>query len=1224
MIFKVDLSGKFLFVNDSMVNILGYTREELLGRTGIELLHPEDHPGIKSFLLDPKQLKDIRQFEKRFMLKSGGLIWVQINLSFETNEKGENVAIIGVARDITQEKQNKEVLQKQRDEAQQYLDLAGVIFVAVDASGLVTLINKKGCEVLGYPEEEILGKNWFENFIPENIREEIIPVSKQLLRGEIEPVEYFENPILTKDGKERLIAWHNTLIKDEFGKIIGHLSSGEDITEKKKLEIALVESEKRYRSFFTNTALGIVITEKNGNILQWNDALLKMFGLTHFEGGFTQEFYVNLEDRRKMLEALKKKGKLVNYEIQYKDHQGKPFWAALSIDSIKYGDKEAFQSTLIDITEKKEMESALIESEKLYRSFFNNTALAIGISNRSGDILEINDTFKRMLGISEIKGVKVQNFYVNLENRNELLGILSTKGKVENFEVQMKNLQGIPFWASMSIQPIQFGEQEGLLTTLINRTEQKNAENELIKSEENYRSLIENIPDVVWKIRTDGKLLYISPNVSSVLGYTPEEFLEDEISWSDIVHPDDRQIGYESFSLLFSDNKPFNLTYRVIQKNGTVVWLHDRSIRSYEQNGVIIADGVFSNITEQKKAEEALIESEKRYRNFFTNTALAIAITDDSGNILEINDTMKRQLGISDFTGMKVKNFNMIPSQMREIVDLLRNKGKVENYEMQLKNIHGIPYWASASIQPIKFGEQQAFITTQINITEQKNAENKLIQSEEKFRSLIENIPDVVWKIRADGKILYISPNISKVFGYTPEEFVEERISWNEIVHPDDKQISQESLKLLFSQNIPFDQKYRAFKRNGTLVWVHNRSISSYEQNGIIIADGVILDITEQKKMEEERIRTQKLDSISLLAGGIAHDFNNILVGILGNVNLMQLNDQLTDDLQESLQDIEKATIRANDLTKQLLTFSKGGAPIKETASIENIITESVSFIMHGRKSKCITDFEENLPAVNVDVGQISQVINNLVINADQAYLSGGIITIKTTTFHIFDEPDIPLSNGLYIKISIHDHGKGIPSEHQEKIFDPYFTTKSKGSGLGLPTCYSILKRHDGYITFNSEENIGTTFEIYLPSTQEKIAHKSEIEFSTQRFKGKVLLMDDDPLIHRTLKKMLRFLGIQMDSTWEGKEAIEKYSLAYQSDSPYSCLIVDLTVPGGMGGKETVSLLSKKFPDLRAFVSSGYSNDPIIANYQDFGFQGVLNKPYSIDQIKNIFQHFIE
>ncbi|MHA1674764.1 MAG: PAS domain S-box protein [Promethearchaeota archaeon] len=1220
MIFKVDLSGRFFFVNDSMVNILGYNREELIGRTGIELIHPEDRPGIKSFLLNPKQLKEIHQFEKRFLLKSGGFIWVQINLTFETNEKGEDVGIIGVARDITEEKQIKEGLQKQRDEAQQYLDLAGVIFVATDASGLVTLINRKGCEVLGYPEEEILGRNWFENFVPENIREVIISVSKQLLRGEIEPAEYFENPILTKDGKERLIAWHNTLIKDEFGKIIGHLSSGEDITEKKKLELALIESEKRYRSFFTNTALGIVIMEKSGKILQWNDALLKMFGIEHFTGGFTLDSYVNLDDRRKMLETLKEKGKLVNYEIQYKKHQGKPFWAALSVDSIKFDEKEFFQSTLIDITEKKEMETALIESEKRYRSFFTNTALAIAVSNRNGDIFEMNETFKKMLGISNIKGVKAQDFYVNLEQRQEILELLRTKGKVENFEVQKKNLQGIPFWVSMSMQPIKYGEQEGLLTTIINITEQKNAENELKQSEENYRSLIENIPDVVWKIRADGKLLYISPNVSKVFGYSPEEFLENKISWPDIVHPDDRLIGDESFSLLFSVNKAFNLTYRVIQKNGTVVWVHDRSIRSYEHQGEIIADGLISNITEQKKAEEALIESEKRYRSFFTNTALAIGITDRYGNILELNDTLKCQLGISDIKGVNVGKLCMSSRQWQEIVDLIRNKGKVENHEMQLKNIQGIPYWASVSIQPIKFGEQQAYITTQINITEQKIAEDKLIQSEEKFRSLIENIPDVVWKIRSDGRILYISPNVLKIFGYTPQEFVEERISWDDIVHPDDKQTSQESLKQLFSHNIPFDKKYRAFNRDGTLVWVHNRSISSYEQNGIIIADGVISDITEQKKMEEERIRTQKLDSISLLAGGIAHDFNNILVGILGNVNLMQLDEQLTDDLKELLQDIEKATIRANDLTKQLLTFSKGGSPIKETASIEKIITESVSFIMHGRKSKCITEFEDDLPAVNVDVGQISQVINNLVINADQAITTGGIITIKASTFQMLNEPDIPLQNGLYIKVSIHDHGKGILPEHQDKIFEPYFTTKSKGSGLGLATCYSILKRHDGYITFNSEMNVGTTFELYLPSTQKKFTPKSKLEFSTKHLKEKVLLMDDDPLIHRTLKKMLGFMGIQMDSSWEGKEAIEKYSMAYQSDSPYSCLIVDLTVPGGWGGKETVAHLKEKYPDLRAFVSSGYSNDPIIANYKDYGFQGVLNKPYSMDQIKKIFQ----
>ncbi|TFH28239.1 MAG: PAS domain S-box protein [Promethearchaeota archaeon] len=366
MIFKVDLNGKFLFVNDAMVNKLGYSREKLFEKSGLEIIHPEDHPAINLLLLDPVKFQAMRHFEFRFVKKSGGLIWVQTNTTIETNHDGVPIGIIGVARDISEDKQIKEELQKQRDEAQQYLDLAGVIFVALDTSGLVTLINKKGCEVLGYPEEEILGRNWFENFIPKNIRKELIPISKQLLTGEIEPVEYIENPILTKIGQERLIAWHNTFLKDSSGKIMATLSSGDDITDQKRMEKALIESEKRYRSLFANTALAIGISDRNGNILQWNEAMQQMFGWTDFTSGNVQDYYVNLDQRREIFKELKNSGRVENFEVQMKNRQGNPFWVSVSLQPITYEEKEAFLATHIDITARKKMETALVDSEKRY------------------------------------------------------------------------------------------------------------------------------------------------------------------------------------------------------------------------------------------------------------------------------------------------------------------------------------------------------------------------------------------------------------------------------------------------------------------------------------------------------------------------------------------------------------------------------------------------------------------------------------------------------------------------------------------------------------------------------------------------------------------------------------------------------------------------------------------------------------------------------------------
>ncbi|MCP5050199.1 MAG: response regulator [bacterium] len=390
----------------------------------------------------------------------------------------------------------------------------------------------------------------------------------------------------------------------------------------------------------------------------------------------------------------------------------------------------------------------------------------------------------------------------------------------------------------------------------------------------------------------------------------------------------------------------------------------------------------------------------------------------------------------------------------------------------------------------------------------------------------------------------------------------------------------------------------------------------------------IMRDITEREKHKEERLKAQKLESIGILAGGIAHDFNNILTGILGNITLAKMNDEDGEPVGEKLENAEKAALRARELTKQFLTFSKGGAPVKMAASMVELIRESTTFILRGSNVKCKFLLPDDLWAVDIDRGQINQVINNITINADHAMPDGGTITIRGENIIIHDDSDASLEPGKYLKISITDSGTGIPPGILKKIFDPYFTTKTHGSGLGLASSYGIIKKHDGHIRVESTIGVGTTFEIFLPASHETILSSDVIgqETTEQIIKGKgcILLMDDDEVILQSVPEQLGYLGYEVEATANGEELIEKYTVKEETGDTVDLVILDLTVPGGMGGEKTIEHLLEINPQVKAIVASGYSNNPVMANYKKYGFSGVVVKPFDIKELSKEIHRVIQ
>jgi PAS domain S-box-containing protein len=517
---------------------------------------------------------------------------------------------------------------------------------------------------------------------------------------------------------------------------------------------------------------------------------------------------------------------------------------------------------------------------------------------------------------------------------------------------------------------------------------------------------------------------------------------------------------------------------------------------------------------------------------------------------------------------------------------------------------------------------REANIQLQQDIEKRQMTEKALRESEKKYRGLIETASDAIFVIDAEsGKIMDVNRQGLELLGRPINEIIGLHHSQ---LHPTDEMENYSELfKKYVSHITPPDIAYHVLHKNGNRIPVEI-STSIMDLGGKKIIQGIFRDIRDRLQLEEELQKAQRLESAGVLAGGIAHDFNNLLTAILGNISLAKTYSDLDDKVYKRLVETEKATMRAKNLTHQLLTFAKGGVPVTKTVDLSNTIVESAEFILRGTNLKCECYIAENLWPVEADLGQINQVIHNLVLNAYQSMSGGGPCRLEAKNILIRDDDPIPLPEGQYVKISIHDNGTGISPEHINKIFDPYFTTKTNGTGLGLPTAYSIVKKHSGLLTFDSEFGKGSTFHVFLPAS-DKTVHPIEDEAHPELFmgEGRILLMDDEEFVRIIASALLEHLGYTVDTALEGKEALDLYRKAQESGEKYAVVIMDLTVPGGMGGKDTILELKKLDPDVKTIVSSGYANDPILANYKEYGFDGMVPKPYKVEELSKTLHQVI-
>ncbi len=535
----------------------------------------------------------------------------------------------------------------------------------------------------------------------------------------------------------------------------------------------------------------------------------------------------------------------------------------------------------------------------------------------------------------------------------------------------------------------------------------------------------------------------------------------------------------------------------------------------------------------------------------------------------------------------------------------------------------------------ISFGEytkqgKRIFTGFLRDITERKQAERKLAEETELLEVTLRSIGDGVISTDLNGRVVLMNELAEDLTGWQRDEAV------GKLVHeifPLKNESSRKPTKnpidevLEGKEAVDLTGHVLLIQKDGNELLIADSCAPIRSRDGQVIGAVLVFrDITRLRQMEAELSKAQKLESLGILAGGIAHDFNNILTGIIGNISMMKLVVGPNDPNLRNLLAAEKASVRAKDLTQRLLTFSCGGAPVKKPMSISQVIVDSADLALSGSSVNMKETIPDDLWAVAIDDGQISQVMHNLVTNAEQSMRNGGTIKITAENRLIDSSTELPLTEGRYIKISIIDHGSGIKEEHLAKLFDPYFTSKAGGSGLGLAICYSIIRNHDGFISVESTPGAGSTFSVYLPATDTPVPAESEMiaTGSPTTGEGRILVMDDEETVRFLISRMLPRLGYAVECAADGEAAIAIYKKRKAETNPFDAVILDLTVPGGMGGKETMEELLKIDPNLIAIVSSGYSNDPVMGKYEEFGFKGVIMKPYDIAEMAEVLSEVLD
>ena len=1066
-------------------------------------------------------------------------------------------------------------------------------------------------------------------------------------------IRSLKNPAVTKpfpaeqakSAKEEI-----TALKQEMEFILGVTKTGLDIIDP-QFNIRYIDPEwakvygdstekKCYEYFMDRNEVcpdcGIPVALKKKRVAVTEETLVKegnrpiQVTTIPFQDGdgewLVAEVNVDISERKRTEESLRKAHEELEIRVQERT-------AELARTN------EAMQA---EITERKRTEENLRKSEERYRGILESIQEGYFETDLDGNYTFVNDANCRFLGYAKEELLRT-NYRQHSDEKTakELYAhyykLYLTGKPIETLEVDAIRKDGTKTIYETSVSLIRDSEGKPIGFRGVSRdvTERKRAEEALRRSEERYRTVLEEMEEGYFETDLAGNLTFVNDAGCRNLGYPREEL----IGMNNRMYADEENAKkvFQALSKLYRTGEPCRVfDYETTKKDGTkAISELSASLMRDSEGKPIGFRGTSHHVTERKQMEEALREGEERYRTLLETMEEGYYEVDLTGNLTFINDSFSKMHARENMLGMNNRQY-MSKEMARRVYEMCNGVYKtgqpVRLVEWEIIKGNGGKAVVEASVYLIKNakGERIGFRGIERDITDRKRAEEALRSSKEKYRNILESIQDGYFEVDLAGNFTFINDVISRHLRYTRDELT----GMNYRQYTD-----EENAKKLYQHYIglyrtgqpikPFEAGYVGKDGTKLLAEISVSLIRDSEGKPIGFR-GISRDITERKQAEEEKLslqeqlrQSQKMEAIGQLAGGVAHDFNNLLTVIKGYSQLSLLDLKENDPLRGNIQEIEKATQRATDLTRQLLAFSRRQILDLKVLDLNVLLTDLDKMLRRiiGEDIQLVTLLSEDLGKVKIDPSQIEQVIFNLAVNARDAMPSGGKLTIETANVELDEEyahAHISVISGHYVRLSVSDTGVGMSQEVKERVFEPFFTTKEKGkgTGLGLSMVYGIVKQSSGNIWVYSEPGHGTTFKIYLPRTEEEVdtLHEREEKDFFPGGSETVLLVEDDELVRDLANRLLKQQGYRVLDAANGEEALR---VAKEHDrETIHLLLADIVMPQ-MGGKALADQLKILRPNVKVLYTSGYADNAIVhLGVLDPGTH-FLQKPFSLKTLSH-------